>query len=179
MTKKRRPQIWETEGILYLSHRVNTELGSCQPSLNSLHSPLKGDCSRFLAVALIWHWPKATSGRRGVLCLTRPSYKPSVKELKAGSLGRHLKTGLLCCSHQDRCVEQACGTGLLVCMWTCTWRPEVNLGHHHVPFTFFLLLLRQVSQWPGAYNAGWPQAPEIRLPLPTTEIRSTHQHTWL
>lgn len=40
-------------------------------------------------------------------------------------------------------------------------------------------LLRQVSQWPGTYNAGWPQAPEIRLPLPTTEIRSTHHHTWL
>lgn len=138
MTKKSRPPIWETEGFLYVSHRVNTELGSCQPSLNSLHRPWKGDCSSFLSVALIRHWPKASSGRRGLLCRTHPSYKPSVKERKAGSRGRHLKTGLLGCSHQDRCAEQVCGAGLWVCVRTCTWRPEVNLGHCHVPSSLFL-----------------------------------------
>lgn len=137
MTKERRSPVWETEGFLYLSYRVHTGLVSCQPSLNSLHSPLKGDWRSFLSVALIQPWPKATSRRRGLLCLVCPSHRPSVKELKAGSQGRHLKTGLRCCSHKGRCVEQVCGAGVLVCMQTCTWRPGINLGHYHVPSTLF------------------------------------------
>lgn len=152
MTKERRSPIWETEGFLYLSYRVHTGLGSCQPSLNSLHSLLKGDCHSFLSVALIQPWPKATSGRRGWLCLICPSHRSSVKELKAGSQGRHLKTGLRFCSHKGRCVEQVCGAGVLVCMRTCTWRPAH--GHYHVPCTLVFETSFSVA-WNSQHRPGW------------------------
>lgn len=125
MTKERRSPIWETEGILYLSYRVHTGLGSCQPSLNSLHSPLKGDWRSFLSVALIQPWPKATSGRRGWL-----SYMSVPQTVSKGTQGRKSRQApenrptLLFTQRQvcrtgvwSRCV----GVHVNLHMETCTW----------------------------------------------------------